>query len=858
MTNKLSAGVYQQEYQKNSGIFDSVNSTIGASVFHSKKGPLDATLITGGYEEFCNTYGYQTPLNATLKPALDQMTTFYGKRVVNGAKYAGLSVFYDSVNKNMFTNPFATGTSDDYQSATRLSELLAFSTFLSTGDTVTLDVNDGTTTTTVTQAFNQTSNNTMALLATQLQATLDNLGVGGYAKVIKTWTLSDRKTEIAVVFEREFVTNDVVNFTLSGTPNIEDTAVNLTYTTGTALEFLESIATALNVNTAISATATESNDLPALVITCISAGPYTLSVEQGETATVNITSTVMREGHGVFDDRTILVVAPEGYDSLTLSATIVSDPVVIPAKQVTVDSNAKIMDIFAENPGAWASDMTEGLGVKFTKLDEGIAQRNRITISQAITVGNKFTCQIGYNGNTWTTAPVTFTTNSDNTLQLIAQAIQSVLDTNIGLGGSATVETVTGGTENDRSILIITPNPSQTIEVTDPLFTGGVTQPIAIAKQIIPNTPSSETFTFSLFNREDLKNPLESWITSLKSQLDSEGNQLDISTVVNTGTYKSANIRVVVYNTDFSKLQELSSVAWLSGGDDGYIPTTSQIIEGWSAFANPEKITVRLLINAGYTNTSIQQAISEIALSRKDCFAILDMPSDKQNTQDAANYRNYELNVNHSYAAIFSPDILVFDNISGTDVYVFPSGFVAGIICSTIKNSAIWFAPAGLNRGVLSGAKGVRVVYDEGDRDILEPLQINLILDKKANGTVLFGEYTLQTAKAPLQEIHTRLLVSNIEINVADYVQYQLFEPNDAYSRAVMVKSIIDFLQPIKDGRGLRDFLVESDITKEAAADIDAGTCLIKVLIKPVSSIKFIMIKNYILGSGVAFDEVEI
>lgn len=325
---------------------------------------------------------------------------------------------------------------------------------------------------------------------------------------------------------------------------------------------------------------------------------------------------------------------------------------------------------------------------------------------------------------------------------------------------------------------------------------------------------------------------------------------------INKGAYQSDNIRVVLYTNDFSKLQAIDSIAWLAGGDDGYLPTNAQIIEGWKDFADPEKITVRLLINCGYTNTDVQQAMANIAQNRKCCVALLDMPADKQKAQDAYNYRQYEMNINTSYAAVYSPDILVADENSGTDVYIAPSGYVAAQICYTERTRAIYWAPAGLNRGICVGAKGVRIKYSEGERDLLEPVQINPIRDMNTNGIVIFGEYTTQVKNDPLRDLHVRLLANNVEVACADAARWYLFDPNDQYLRDALAKEIGDYLKPIKDNRGLRDYRVVADITKEPAADVDLGVAVIQVYMWPVSSTKFIRINHYFLGSGVTVDEM--
>ena len=851
MTFKLSAGVYPYEYVRGTSPFNAVNMTIGACTFASRKGPLGPHLVTGGWDSFIKTYGqgdYQwSPAHATLKPALQQMSVFYGNRVVNEALYAGVSLFYDSSNDSFFSLPFTSGSSGSYEDALRISKVVTFSDAIPSNKTVTLDLGDQA----ITQAFNQTSNYTLQLLTNQIQTALDSLGEGGSATVIKVWDKSDRKTEKQVIFNREFQAGDNIVLSIEGSPDItkQDYQVNFT---NSSEETLQALADKVNGNSKLVATVIPA-DLPTLLITCANAGPYTIDIAAGSTITsgISITSELIREGHGVFDDRSIVITLPENISDLDISGAVAESVVT-----VNVDENAKVMDIFAENPGEWASSTSEGLGIKISNLDQGIQQRTRLTFSDAMVTGNEFTCTLGFDKNSWTIGPVQFKNNSDESLKEIASAIQSRMDEVLGIGGSVTVEQVVGGIDNDRNILIITPLASQSIDITDPLITGGISQALVTVKEIIPNTPSDETFTFEVYTRESLATPAEAWVTTLSQKLDSLGNQMFIEDMVNKGTYESPNIRVVTYTNDFSRIKNMDSIAWLQGGDDGVIPSINQIVQGWNEFADPEKVTVRILINGGYGNVNVHQAMSTIAQNRKDCVAILDMPSNAQSTTAALNYRLYEMNVNTSYAAIYSPDILVFDDISGTDVYVGPSGFVAAQICYTEQTRAIYWAPAGLNRGICSGAKGVRVIYGEADRDLIEPEQINPIRQMGSNGVVIMGEYTTQTASDPLSDLHVRLLCNNIEIAMTDALAYHLFEPNDEYLRTVMAKECEDYLQPIQDNRGIRAFRVISDITKESAADVDLGVAVVNIYIKPTSSTKFIRLNNYILGSGVDFEEV--
>lgn len=852
MSFMLSAGVYPFEYVRGTSPFNPVNMTIGCSTFASRKGPLGPTLITGGYDEFTKRYGsgdmQWSPAHLALKPALKEMRVFYGNRVVNGALYAGLTLYYDETNSNFFSVPFSTGATQGYQDGARDSALVTFSNEIPKDGTITFDLGSKA----LTQPFNTTSNYTLALLATQIQNELDSLGDGGTCQVVKAWELSDRKEEITINFSREFIAGDKLVAKITGHLDSE-ISIDASFTDSSEA-MVQAIVEQINTNSQVAA-AILPTDLPSIRVACLNAGPANLTFTKDSTSTGDFTveALTIKQGHGVYDDRTILITFPSSTEAPELAGTVESATASV---TVDVSESSKVLDIFAENPGAWASDNSEGLGIKISNLDHGIQQRNRLTLSQAVAAGNEFSCSIGYQANSWDVGPVAFNESSDQTLKDIAAAIQKILDENVGEGGQAYVEEVTGGTENDRNILIITPKAGQEISINDPLFVGGASQPIVIAKEVIPTTPSTETFNLDLYNRRSLTTAIESWQVTLGEQTDANGQQMNIESRINKGAYVSENIRVVAYTKDFSKISEIEKIAWLGGGDDGYLPTINQITAGWDEFADPEKITVRILINGGYGNVNVHQKMASIAQKRRDCVALLDMPADSQSTTGAMNYRQYEMNVNTSYAALYSPDVLVFDEVSGTDQYIGPSGFAAAQICYTERTRAIYWAPAGLNRGKCDGGKGVRVNYGEGDRDLLEPLQINPILDKKTQGVVIMGEYTTQTANDPLRDLHVRLLCNNIEIAMTDAMQYKLFEPNDDYLRTVMAKEVDDYLKPIKDGRGISDYRVVSDIDRENAADVDLGVAVVNYYIKPISSTKYIRLNSFILGSGVSFEEV--
>ena len=89
-----------------------------------------------------------------------------------------------------------------------------------------------------------------------------------------------------------------------------------------------------------------------------------------------------------------------------------------------------------------------------------------------------------------------------------------------------------------------------------------------------------------------------------------------------------------------------------------------------------------------------------------------------------------------------------------------------GVLASSeAKSTAVWFAPAGFNRGGLTdGAAGIPITnvserLNAKDRDTLYDGRINPIASFPSSGIVVFGQKTLQERQSALDRINVRRLV---------------------------------------------------------------------------------------------------
>ena len=75
--------------------------------------------------------------------------------------------------------------------------------------------------------------------------------------------------------------------------------------------------------------------------------------------------------------------------------------------------------------------------------------------------------------------------------------------------------------------------------------------------------------------------------------------------------------------------------------------------------------------------------------------------------------------INSSYGALYWSWLRIFDQFSSEERWVPPSGHVAGIFSRTAQNTEVWFAPAGLRRGIINTALTVEYNPTQSERDLL-------------------------------------------------------------------------------------------------------------------------------------------
>lgn len=568
-------------------------------------------------------------------------------------------------------------------------------------------------------------------------------------------------------------------------------------------------------------------------------------------------SVYMEPSSPIADRLTILIRPPHdatldfSTPTVTLGAT---QPTV---KFVDADTNW-LFTMFAENQGIWA----DNYGGILQGIDQGTRARYRIAFAGPLITANSVVINI----NGVNTTPVVFATDSDTTMAAIAAAIAA--NSNIL---SATVEEVAGAINNDRSIMVVAKNPGvAALTISNPVITGGASQTVGIVTQTLTGVDSTGALTLAIYNNSTVNFPVETYTFTLFKQVNGNGDQIYFDSIVNQGPGSSINVRVVgnpALNTATlfapvkTKLLDPAmvyrdTVAWMNGGDDGDSVTTGQMISALTPITDRVRYPLNIIMAAGYTDISYMQALVSLCEQRGDTTAILDMPQISQLAQDAYNFRQFELDIDSSYGAIYTPNCQITDISTGEDRYIPPSGLVgaAYVYNDSVRNR--YAAPAGLNRGVLRQAKGLLVEYTPQDLDLMNPVGINAIVNKKATGPTIMSEQTLQVANSARSSIHIRRTLNLVKTTLSDSLEYSLFEPNTEATRFAVTQLAESVLGPAKQNDGLYDYLIQCDSDNNTPDVEDKDVMICDIYVKPVRVAKGILLRTFVTRTGVSFQEV--
>jgi phage tail sheath protein FI len=189
-------------------------------------------------------------------------------------------------------------------------------------------------------------------------------------------------------------------------------------------------------------------------------------------------------------------------------------------------------------------------------------------------------------------------------------------------------------------------------------------------------------------------------------------------------------------------------------------------------------------------------------------------------------------------------------------MWVNVAGDVAGIraAMNTAKNT--WDASAGLDYGALKNCIKLAINPNQAQRDILYKNMVNPIVSFNGQGTVVWGQKTLQSKPSAFDRINVRGLFNEMERAISKMAKYYVFTNNDAYTRSRFKSTIEPYLRNIKANRGIFDYYVRCDETNNTAYVVDSNQFIADIAIKPTRTAEFLVLNFIAVGTGVDFKEI--
>ena len=276
-----------------------------------------------------------------------------------------------------------------------------------------------------------------------------------------------------------------------------------------------------------------------------------------------------------------------------------------------------------------------------------------------------------------------------------------------------------------------------------------------------------------------------------------------------------------------------------------------------------ETYEYNLIVCPGYSEV-VDELVALSTAMNDEAFVIADVPVTKTPEQAAVWAMTSERTSSFS-VAYYYPWCLA-SNLDGRNVTVAPSGTALRTYAYSDNQSYVWFAPAGVSRGTVTGITRTGYVtgtlgtpttfveanLNQGQRDNLYEFfkNINPITFFPGRGFLIWGQKTSYGAASALDRVNVVRLVMYIKRQLRKGAFPFVFEPNDQLTRDNLKAAADGFLNDILAKRGLYDFVTLCDLSNNTPDRIDRNELYLDVAIKPVKAVEFIYIPIRVLSTG--------
>ncbi len=244
---------------------------------------------------------------------------------------------------------------------------------------------------------------------------------------------------------------------------------------------------------------------------------------------------------------------------------------------------------------------------------------------------------------------------------------------------------------------------------------------------------------------------------------------------------------------------------------------------------------------------AVQTALISHCEQHGNRMAVLDAPPG-MTPQQIKEWRSDVAMYDSAYAALYYPWIKVENPIGvngNSEVFIPPSGHVAGVWARTDEERGVWKAPA---NDTIRGVLDIERTVTQNEQSLLNPIGINCIRPFGTRGIRIWGARTL-SSDTDWRYINVRRLFNMIEATILEGTQYAVFEPNDVNLWEGVKRTLNAFLRGLWSAGALfgtsadQAFYVKCDAETNPPESIDQGKLVVEVGIAPVKPAEFVVFR---------------
>jgi len=279
-----------------------------------------------------------------------------------------------------------------------------------------------------------------------------------------------------------------------------------------------------------------------------------------------------------------------------------------------------------------------------------------------------------------------------------------------------------------------------------------------------------------------------------------------------------------------------------------------------------ETYDYNLILCPGYPEVT-SSLLGLVTTMQDEAMVISDSPMDK-NVNETTTWAGTTEMLKGTHAAYYYPSVLA-SNLDGVNVAVSAAGTALRTYTFNDNVAFLWFAPAGIRRGKITGITNLGYVgknlggpneftplaLNPGDRDALYQYSalagaINPLVFFPAQGFVVWGQKMSTGTASALDRVNVARLIAYIKRQLRNNTLSFVFEPNDTLTRDNLKAVVDNFLGDILVKRGLYDFVTICDESNNTPDRIDRNEMYIDVALKPVKAAEFIYIPIRVVATG--------